>query len=67
MNPKRALRIEGDLCRQGHPLVGENVYKHPRGHVTCKICRKESLVRYKAAEEERTRQSYDILRRVQAV
>lgn len=32
-------------CRYGHPLEGDNLYVTPRGHSTCRECRRRSVER----------------------
>jgi hypothetical protein len=36
----RAARgwVEGGACSSGHPLSGDNLYKHPRGQLVCRTC-----------------------------
>jgi hypothetical protein len=31
----------GDTCIAGHPITELTVYRHPRGHVECRECRRE--------------------------
>src|SRR3990167_2377986 len=31
-----------DYCKNGHRLVGENLYVNPKGHRNCKVCRRKS-------------------------
>lgn len=42
------LRI-GDECLHGHRLTEGTVYQHPRGHIECRLCRRERNVRPRAA------------------
>lgn len=38
-----------DVCRRGHRMVGENVYRHPSGRwKACRRCQKISLKKYEA-------------------
>lgn len=32
-------------CKRGHPLEGDNVYRSPRGHRTCRTCKRLSRKR----------------------
>ena len=45
--PGRLARAEAqrsqELCKRGHPLSGDNLYKHPvNGGRTCRTCRKDN-------------------------
>lgn len=51
------MRLSKTCCKYGHPLEGENLYRHPRGYRSCRICVRESQQRYyrrKEAEALRT-------------
>lgn len=32
----------GSSCAKGHKVTEENVYRHPRGHLECGLCRREA-------------------------
>lgn len=42
------LRVGGE-CIYGHQLTDLTVYRHPRGHLECRECRREQKRRQKAA------------------
>lgn len=37
-------------CKSGHPLAGDNLYVRMDGHRVCKICRRASIRKHKAAK-----------------
>lgn len=41
-----AARLGKVVCKNGHPLEGENLYVNPRGERSCKICNREHRRRY---------------------
>lgn len=52
ISPKTHVRFAHppkEVCKQGHKLVGSNLYLDPRGGRQCKTCRRESLRKFRAA------------------
>lgn len=43
----------GDRCYREHDLTEDNVYRHPRGHIECKTCRRENRAAKKAGHTRR--------------
>jgi 5-methylcytosine-specific restriction endonuclease McrA len=49
---RSAEQFRANLCHQGHPLSGDNIYVYPNGKKTvCKTCRRESFRRYRAKKK----------------
>ncbi|HEX6684999.1 MAG TPA: HNH endonuclease signature motif containing protein [Candidatus Limnocylindrales bacterium] len=45
----------GDKCSREHDLTEDNVYRHPRGHIECKTCRRELRAAKKAGKTRQAR------------
>lgn len=42
-------------CARGHDLTEANAYRHPRGHIECKICRRDLRAAKKAGNTKQAR------------
>lgn len=40
-------------CKHGHPLFGANLYQHPNGGRTCRICVNKSGVEYRKRKKQK--------------
>ena len=51
MSPGVILHRNG-VCKNGHPLTSDNMYKQSRGWGCCKICKKANVKRWQASHRE---------------
>ncbi len=44
---RHRVAIKKTICKNGHPLSGQNLYLSPKGHAGCKECRRQQTYSFK--------------------